>query len=753
MNSSATSPSSGPDNPSNPSGEGLLIVLVIVIVLLAVIAVLLFVVLMYKRNRLRKRKFKPRDAERDGHVNATFDNGDAQVISIHPVPNVAEESPKIPSPVQSPVSKIPQMDPIPLTSLINYVGENKLNGALVDQWSSLPQDLTQPATVALKNENKPKNRYRNIIAYDEHRVVLELIEGDNFSDYVNASYIKGFQNEKAYIASQGPTTNSIVDFWRMIWQEDIHKISMVANVIEEGRMKCLHYWPTLGDEPIEEGDFIISTISETEKDSYTLRKLQLENKEVGTRELYMFHFTEWPDRDVPADASTLIRYIRDIHALKTEGPDTILVHCSAGAGRTGVFMAIDTQLQRATLKGDVDVFNYALEMRKARPWMVQMPIQYIFIHEAILEAIMCKDTLIHKSELSSLIDRFLESQFETGKSLIEQQFETLNSVSVKVTDYFYKMQAGMKDGNIAKNRYPSVIPIDRFRPKLLIGDDENDLKDYICATFLNRYSKVNGLMVTQMPLPSTITDFWQLIHDYKITALVMLNENSVVDETIGQYWPSDSSDTLVTGKFSVSEIVTETTDHYVIRDLSLKVMREDDDAESEQEEPLTVRQFQLTNWSASSRNPSSISGFLDFILMIKSWMEEDPREAHLPLVHCLNGIGRSGVFCSVFNTLEQLEKQDSVNIFNIIKALRRKQPLLVKTQDEYELIYRLVNLFVVRSETEQVSHSSGNKGTTVTPAYENVTIEKDEEGKKSDEEGGGDATNSHESDGEEDTGL
>ncbi|PIK51103.1 putative receptor-type tyrosine-protein phosphatase kappa [Apostichopus japonicus] len=549
---------------------------------------------------------------------------------------------------------------------------------------SLPQDLTQPATVALKSENKQKNRYRNIIAYDEYRVVLDIIDDDNFSDYVNASYMKGFKKERAYIASQGPTTSSIVDFWRMVWQEDIRKISMVANVIEEGRMKCLHYWATLGDEPMKEGDFTISTLTETEKDSYTLRTLILAKQgEKEQRKVYLFHYTEWPDRDVP------------LMPLPSSGH-----RCSAGAGRTGVLMAIDTQLHRAVVKGDVEIFNYALDMRKARPWMVQMPIQYIFIHEAILESLMCKDTLIPKSELSKMIDRFQEPQYETGKPLIEQHFQTLNAVSVKVTEYFYKMQSGMKAGNVSKNRYPKLIPVDRFRPKLVIGDEENDVKDYICATFLNRLSKVNGLIATQMPLPTTISDFWQLIHDYKITALVMLCENDTSDESIGQYWPSSPSDIMVIDKYTVSEIGRETTEDYIIRELSLKVMKEDDDPESEPEGELTVKQFQFLNWSNSSTNPSSDAALLDFIVLIKNWMSEDSSDIHLPLVHCMNGIGRSGVFCSVLNTLDQLAKQDSVNIFNIIKALRRKQPLIVETQDNYELIFRLVNLFIIRSEVE-----------------------------------------------------
>lgn len=700
-----------------------LIILGVVILCLFAVAVVLLMILIVKRRRLRRRKFEIENAEKTGNLNASYkhdDTGGATVLNVRPVGTDTIDSTS-PYTMVERTPATPTMDPIPLTNLISYVSENKLNGALVDQWSSLPQDLTQPATVALKNENKQKNRYRNIIAYDEHRVVLDIVEGDNFSDYVNASFMKGFNKEKAYIASQGPTTSSIVDFWRMVWQEDVRKISMVANVIEEGRMKCLHYWPTLGDEPLEEGDFTISTVSETEKDSYTLRKLLILKKDAPEgRELYLFHYTEWPDRDVPSDASTLIRYIKDIHSLETPGSDTLLVHCSAGAGRTGVLMAIDTQLQRASVKGDIDIYNYALAMRNARPWMVQMPIQYIFIHEAILEAIMCKDTLIHKSKLSEMIDSFQDPQYETGKPLIEQHFQTLNSVSVKVTDYFYKMQSGMKEGNVSKNRYPKIIPIDRFRPKLVIADEENDVKDYICATFLNRLNKVNGLMGTQMPLPSTITDFWQLVHDYKITALVMLNENDTSDESIGQYWPSSPSDILVIDKFSVSEVSREVTDDYIIRDLTLKSMKEDDDPESEPEGELTVKQFQFLKWSNSSPSPSSVSALLNFIMYIHDWMAQDDFDAHLPLVHCMNGVGRTGVFCSVFNTIDQLAKQESVNIFNIIKALRRKQPLMVETQDEYELIFRLVNLFIVRSEEDSKQTGGSNK-----QLYENTKTGKE----------------------------
>ncbi|XP_063671045.1 tyrosine-protein phosphatase non-receptor type 22 isoform X30 [Pan troglodytes] len=201
-------------------------------------------------------------------------------------------------------------------------------------------DKTYPTTVAEKPKNIKKNRYKDILPYDYSRVELSLITSDEDSSYINANFIKGVYGPKAYIATQGPLSTTLLDFWRMIWEYSVLIIVMACMEYEMGKKKCERYWAEPGEMQLEFGPFSVSCEAEKRKSDYIIRTLKVKfNSE--TRTIYQFHYKNWPDHDVPSSIDPILELIWDVRCYQEDDSVPICIHCSAGCGRTGVICAID----------------------------------------------------------------------------------------------------------------------------------------------------------------------------------------------------------------------------------------------------------------------------------------------------------------------------------------------------------------------------------------------------------------------------
>uniref|UniRef100_A0A673VUA4 protein-tyrosine-phosphatase n=1 Tax=Suricata suricatta TaxID=37032 RepID=A0A673VUA4_SURSU len=201
-------------------------------------------------------------------------------------------------------------------------------------------DKTYPTTVAERPKNIKKNRYKDILPYDHSLVELSLITSDEDSNYINANFIKGVYGPKAYIATQGPLSTTLLDFWRMIWEYSVLIIVMACMEFEMGKKKCERYWTEPGELPLQVGPFSISCEAENRKSDYIIRTLKAKfNNE--TRTIYQFHYKNWPDHDVPSSIEPILELIWDVRSYQEDSSVPVCIHCSAGCGRTGVICAID----------------------------------------------------------------------------------------------------------------------------------------------------------------------------------------------------------------------------------------------------------------------------------------------------------------------------------------------------------------------------------------------------------------------------
>ncbi|XP_071116947.1 uncharacterized protein [Haliotis cracherodii] len=279
---------------------------------------------------------------------------------------------------------------------------DELNGdtskeVMEGEFKKLPSSNIKPVDCASLDENEGKNRYKDILPFDATRVPLE-IENEDDSDYINASYIDGYMDQTRYVATQGPLEHTKNDFWRMIWQLNTAKIVMVTNLMESGKFKCYGYWPFCSSESTMYGSISVQCAKEEVYETYTLRSMAIWKEGTETRVIKQFHFTQWPDHGVPRDTTALLHFHKVVKdtALPLSGP--LVVHCSAGVGRTGTFLALDYLLDQARSEGRVCVYNCVQHFRRKRMKMVQTKEQYIFIHNILLDALQCEQTFTRPME-------------------------------------------------------------------------------------------------------------------------------------------------------------------------------------------------------------------------------------------------------------------------------------------------------------------------------------------------------------------
>ncbi|KAG7472047.1 hypothetical protein MATL_G00104420 [Megalops atlanticus] len=265
-------------------------------------------------------------------------------------------------------------------------------------WNAIYQEIRQqsselPCKFAKLPENKTRNRYRDVSPFDHSRIRLQL--GTN--DYINASLISVEEAQRSYILTQGPLPNTCGHFWEMVWEQKSRGVVMLNRVIEKGSVKCAQYWPPPEEREaiFNDTNFKLTLISEDVKSYYTVRQLELENLSTQeTREILHFHYTTWPDFGVPESPASFLNFlfkVRESGCLNSDqGP--VVVHCSAGIGRSGTFCLVDTCLLLMSKRKDpssVRIRDVLLEMREYRMGLIQTADQLRFSYLAVIEGAKC----------------------------------------------------------------------------------------------------------------------------------------------------------------------------------------------------------------------------------------------------------------------------------------------------------------------------------------------------------------------------
>ncbi|XP_033097034.1 receptor-type tyrosine-protein phosphatase epsilon-like [Anneissia japonica] len=604
--------------------------------------------------------------------------------------------PQLPDNFEEMYQNVENIRPISIKDLPDFVAKKRLNtlDGLQHEYGKLPKGQTHPWEVASRSANRTKNRFKNIVAYDHSRVVLEELEDDPESGYINACYIDGYNKSNFYIASQGPNNSSLIDFWRMIWQENVTSIVMLTNIIESGKEKCKKYWPENRGHVAEFGDLnILLEVTENYAD-YKIRSFKVwEGESDDFRRVKQYHFTSWPDMGVPLYATAALNFIKKIKQDRNQRATApILIHCSAGVGRTGTYIAIDAMLDMINKEKKVDVFNFLRKIRDQRINMVQTPEQYVFIYDALLEYCLCGDTAFNTSNFQTRLSQLKRLNPQTKRTYIEEEFKVLQHVTPYPTADHCK--GGHKPENIKKNRVSNIIPIDRNRP-FLVTESSAGGNEYVNASFLDGYRQKDKFIATQMPLPNTVGDMWRLIFDWNVRSVVMLNDMDPDDASCAQYWIDTEGSSEQFGPLVVKlESKQKKGDHITIR--QFKVINKN---KSGQKASCIVHQYQVHGWMVNQDIPERSTTLLEVLELVDNNQHDYHHGNHPILVHCINGIGRSGIYCTVVEVVERMKLENVIDVFQTLKKLRSNRPGLVQNVDQYIFCYDIISNYLGCFET------------------------------------------------------
>ncbi|XP_049425432.1 receptor-type tyrosine-protein phosphatase S-like isoform X16 [Epinephelus fuscoguttatus] len=571
------------------------------------------------------------------------------------------------------LSSMASHPPIPIMDLADHLERLKANDNLKFSQEYESIDPGQQFTWEHSNleVNKPKNRYANVIAYDHSRVLLSAIDGIPGSDYINANYIDGYRKQNAYIATQGSLPETFGEFWRMIWEQRSAIIVMMTKLEERSRVKCDQYWPTRGTETY--GLIQVTLLDTVELATYCVRTFALfKNGSSEKREVRQFQFTAWPDHGVPEHPTPFLAFLRRVKACNPPDAGPMVVHCSAGVGRTGCFIVIDAMMERIKHEKTVDIYGHVTLMRAQRNYMVQTEDQYVFIHDALQEAVNCGTTEVPARNLYAYIQKL--TQIEGGENVTGMELEFKRLANTKAhTSRFISANLPC---NKFKNRLVNIMPYESTRVCLqpIRGVEGSD---YINASFIDGYRQQKAYIATQGPLAETTEDFWRMLWEHNSTIVVMLTKlREMGREKCHQYWPAERSARYQ--YFVVDPMAEYNMPQYILREFKVTDAR---DGQSR-----TVRQFQFTDWPEQGV-PKSGEGFIDFIGQVHKTKEQFGQDGPIS-VHCSAGVGRTGVFITLSIVLERMRYEGVVDIFQTVKMLRTQRPAMVQTEDQYQFCYR-----------------------------------------------------------------
>ncbi|XP_032553132.1 receptor-type tyrosine-protein phosphatase F isoform X16 [Chiroxiphia lanceolata] len=637
-------------------------VLAVILIIIIVIAILLF---------KRKRAHSP--SSKDEHSIGLKDSLLAHSSDPVEMRRLNYQTPGASVACCPNISSMRDHPPIPVSDLADNIDRLKANDGLKFSQEYESIDPGQQFTWENSNleVNKPKNRYANVIAYDHSRVILTSIDGVPGSDYINANYIDGYRKQNAYIATQGPLPETLSDFWRMVWEQRTATIVMMTRLEEKSRVKCDQYWPSRGTETY--GMIQVTLLDTVELATYTVRTFALyKNGSSEKRELRQFQFMAWPDHGVPEYPTPILAFLRRVKACNPPDAGPMVVHCSAGVGRTGCFIVIDAMLERMKHEKTVDIYGHVTCMRSQRNYMVQTEDQYIFIHEALLEAATCGNTEVPARNLFAHIQKL--TQVPAGESVTSMELEfKLLANSKAHTSRFISANLPC---NKFKNRLVNIMPYELTRVCLqpIRGVEGSD---YINASFIDGYRQQKAYIATQGPLAETTEDFWRMLWEHNSTIVVMLTKlREMGREKCHQYWPAERSARYQ--YFVVDPMAEYNMPQYILREFKVTDAR---DGQSR-----TIRQFQFTDWPEQGV-PKTGEGFIDFIGQVHKTKEQFGQDGPIT-VHCSAGVGRTGVFITLSIVLERMRYEGVVDMFQMVKTLRTQRPAMVQTEDQYQLCYR-----------------------------------------------------------------
>ncbi|XP_070192173.1 receptor-type tyrosine-protein phosphatase mu-like isoform X2 [Littorina saxatilis] len=558
----------------------------------------------------------------------------------------------------------------------------KLRGETIDQeFESLPMGLTKPHDTGAKDENYYKNRFKSILPYDDTRVVLHGDPDPGSSDYINASCVAGLHSSKAYIAAQGPNRNTVRDFWKMVWQEQVTRIVMLTNVKEGKKKKCEQYWPPPGKK-VKYGSIDVTGLESHERAHYVMRTFDMMAEDGSIRRVAQYHYTMWPDHGIPTTTGLVDfwRTVRTSHRQQQQS-SPLLVHCSAGVGRTGTFIGLDILMDQLQQQQHIDICQVVNDMRNGRCNMVQAKSQYCILHEAVLEAYTSQDTRLSGPTFDSVFKHHVDPHHSNSR--IDTECKKLKQMKVLMQKP--RQTAAEKEENINKNRYLDILPDDRYLVHLTIPAEKRS--DYINAVMMPTFTEQQGSILTQLPLRDTMVDLWRLVAGSHVSLIVSLGSEIVQPEEKSCYWPREENDPLAFGPFIVRLKSRSTLRKHITRyTLSLQYQG--------QASPRSVELLHYSDWKGDL--PGSVE---DLVHLVVTVLSTQSQQGHSPILfQCSDGATKSGLLHAICDVIRRMTSEGNIDAYMSVRHIQIVRPQCLMSKVQYRFIYRAVQEYKKRND-------------------------------------------------------
>ncbi|CAB3368658.1 Hypothetical predicted protein [Cloeon dipterum] len=537
-----------------------------------------------------------------------------------------------------------------------------------DVEKKFPLGQTQSWHCGFKPENKSKNRYKNLAAYDSSRVKLELLPGDENSDYINANYVDAYERPKAYIAGQGPTAETIDDFWRMVWQEKVSLIVMLTNLVEGGKKKCEKYWPDVNQEK-RHGLISVRTVNEEMTADFVTRALLVSRYDTN-RLVQQLHYTSWPGNEVPLYAQSMAMFVEKMFEHKDKN-HPILVHSSAGVKRTGTVILIDACLRMVRSHGRIDVVNIFARMRSQRANLIDNLTQYEFAHLVLLEIIAnptfeisCEEFSDEYKKLKANNRKNLKDNFSKLKEICERDFQRVETPVKNETD---------------KCRNPDFISSSNAIVRL--SPYENVVTtSFINAVTVDGYQEAKQFIATQVPMKNTVEDFWRMIDQNNVKEIVVLNEPHVSE---GDFLPSKER-RFTFGKLKI--ISDDFTEGKKFKTLNVQLKTRGISK--------SVSVKRAYDWMPGKVTPPNSELLIELWDSLKKTNDKD-----VITVVCHDGVTASGLFLGIGFVIEKIKLENKVDVGLAVRTLRKSRPAFLSSEVQFGFLYEAARNYLSSFDT------------------------------------------------------
>ncbi|XP_065346397.1 receptor-type tyrosine-protein phosphatase T-like [Cloeon dipterum] len=541
---------------------------------------------------------------------------------------------------------------------------------LKDQFEKFPLGQTQSWDCGFKPENKNKNRYAYLAAYDWSRVKLVLLPGDKNSDYINSNYVDGYERPKAYIAGQGPTADTLDDFWRMVWQEKVSLIVMVTNLVERGKKKCEKYWPDVNQEK-RHGLISVRTINEEITADFITRALLVSRYDTN-RLVQQLHYTSWPENEVPPYPQSMAMFVEKMFEHKDKN-HPILVHSSAGVKRTGTVILIDACLRMVRSFGRIDVVNIFARMRSQRANLIDNLTQYEFAHLVLLEIIAnptfeisCEKFSEEYKKLKANNRKNLKENFSKLKEICERDFQRVETPVKNET-----AKCRIADFISSSNAIVRLFPYENVVTT-----------SFINAVTVDGYQKAKQFIATQVPMKNTVEDFWRMIDQNNVKQIVVLNE-PLISDSEGEFLPSKER-RFTFGKLKI--ILDDFTEEKKFKTLNVQL--------NTRGISKKVSVKMAYDWRPGKVTPPNTELLIELWDSLKITNDKD-----VITVVCHDGVTACGLFLGIGFVIEKIKLENEVDVGLAVRTLRKSRPAFLSSEVQFGFLYEAAKNYLCSFDT------------------------------------------------------